>query len=106
MSILERSVGLLGCVTKIKIMPPSNVNDLDEMKEWKVIVIHDFHLREPSFFNPYAFIVDEGNYLIGWYANWKKCPLKYKVWTYSADLNVVNFHVKCPTSMKEYEDES
>ena len=34
-------------------------------------------------------IVGEGNYLISWYANWRNGPLKYKAWTYSANLNVV-----------------
>ena len=29
--------------------------------------------------------------------------MKYKVWTYSADLNVVNFRVACPTSVKKRE---
>ena len=93
----------LGCVTRVKMIPPSNIEDLDDMKSWKVIVFHDFHQREPSFYNAYDFIVGEGNYLIRWYANWKKWPLKYKVWTYSADLNVVNFRVECPTSVKKRE---
>ena len=78
-------------VTRIKMIPPSNIEDMDDKTSWNVVVVHNFHQREPSFFNAYEFVVGEGNYLLSWYANWRKWPLKYKVWTYSADLNVVNF---------------
>ena len=81
--------------------PPSDMGALDDMKEWKVIVFHDFHQREPSIFNAHEFIVGEGNYLISWYAIWRKWPSKYKVWTYSAGLNVVDFCLECPTSVKK-----
>ena len=35
----------LGRVTRVKMIPPSNTEDLDDMKSWNVIVFHDFNQR-------------------------------------------------------------
>ena len=58
----------------------------------------------PSIYNVDQFLKEEGSYMIFWYANWRKWPLKYKVWENVANLTMVQFACKeCPTSIAKKE---
>ena len=58
----------------------------------------------PSIYNVDQFLKEEGSYVIFWYANWRKWPLKYKVWENVANLTMLQFARKeCPTSIVKKE---
>ena len=91
-----------GRVTRIKITPPKNPKEMEKLHHWKVLVFHDYHQLMPSFYTANDFIVEEGSYIVCWYANWRKWPLKYKVWEFTANMTIVPFPLKeCPTSIKK-----
>ena len=93
-----------GRVTRIKITPPHDKKKLDSWKNWKVVVFHDYHQLMPSIYNVDQFLKEEGSYVIFWYANWRKWPLKYKVWENVANLTMLQFARKeCPTSIAKKE---
>ena len=93
-------------VARIKIIPPTNPQEMEKLHYWKVLVFHDYHQLMPSFYTANDFIIQERSYIVCWYANWRKWPMKYKVWKFTANMTIVPFPLLESTKKNAYMEQN
>ena len=80
----------LGRVTRLKIVEPNLIEDFDDLSKWKMIIFRDYHRNYPEITDVSSFIRDNGDWLVNWYANWRKWSYQHRVWHYAADMRMVD----------------
>ena len=74
-----------GRLTKMAILKPKEIEDFNNLKKWKLVMLYPEHQKEVIEFDV-ADAIGQFDHIMAWYALWRKWPIQYPVWEWAIEV--------------------